>query len=189
LAVEFKDLLSRRKNSILSKWFDAVLEMYPSDTSHFLKSQKDRFMNPVGHTISQGLGDLLDELLEGAGSDKTSAFLDNIIKVKAIQEFSPSQAISFVFLLKRAIRNTLGKEVQDRSMCDELLTFESRIDSLALLAFDIYMQCREKIFEIRADEVRNRTFRLLEQAHLICGVQDDDTVPQDDNNGKEKRKR
>jgi RsbT co-antagonist protein rsbRD N-terminal domain len=185
LAIEFRDLLSRRKKSILSKWFDAVLDMYPADTSHFLKSQKDRFMNPVGHTISQGLGDLLNELLEDAGSEKTSAFLDNIIKVKAIQGFSPSQAISFVFLLKRAIRDTLGKEVQEKSMYDELLTLESRIDSLALLAFDIYVQCREKIFEIRADEVKNRTFRLLEQAQLICGVQDDDTVPRDDNNGKE----
>ena len=94
-----------------------------------------------------------------------------------------------MFVLKRAIRDTVGKEVQERSMYDELFTLESRIDSLALLAFDIYMQCRERIFEIRADEVRNRTFRLLEQAHLICGVQDDDTGPRDDNNGKEKRKR
>jgi RsbT co-antagonist protein rsbRD N-terminal domain len=169
------------KTSILDRWFDAALEMYPAGTSSYLKDQKDRFANPVGQTIAQGLGGLLDELLEMPGSERTSHFLENIMKVKAVQEFSPSQAISFIFLLKKVIRETIGKKVEDRPMFDEMLAFESRIDSLALLAFDIYMRCREKIFEIRANEVRNRTFRLLEQARLICGVEDDELGPVDKN--------
>jgi hypothetical protein len=187
-ALEFSDLMSQKKDSILGRWFDAVLDMYPASTSSYLKDQKDRFMNPIGQTIAHGLGGLLEELLEMAGSERTSSFLENIIKVKAVQEFSPSQAISFIFLLKKVIRETLGKELEDRPMFDELLAFESRIDSLALLSFDIYMRCREKIFEIRANEVRNRTFRLLEQARLICGVEEDEPDPMDKNmdnkNGK-----
>jgi hypothetical protein len=187
-ALEFRELVSQGKTSILDRWFDAALEMYPAGTSSYLKDQKDRFANPVGQTIAQGLGGLLDELLEMPGSERTSHFLENIMKVKAVQEFSPSQAISFIFLLKKVIRETIGKKVEDRPMFDEMLAFESRIDSLALLAFDIYMRCREKIFEIRANEVRNRTFRLLEQARLICGVEDDELGPvdknMDNNNGQ-----
>jgi hypothetical protein len=53
-----------------------------------------------------------------------------------------------------------------------LLLFESKIDDLALLSFDIYMKCREKIYELKSNEVRNMTFRLLQRANLICEIQD-----------------
>ncbi|MEE9557391.1 MAG: hypothetical protein V3V76_09030, partial [Candidatus Adiutricales bacterium] len=35
-----------------------------------------------------------------------------------------------------------------------LVEIESRIDSTALLAFDIYMSCREKIHQIKQNELR-----------------------------------
>ena len=49
---------------------------------------------------------------------------------------------------------------------------ESKIDTMALLAFDIYMKCREKIYEIKLDEVkgeRERLFRLLERIDPTSG--------------------
>jgi len=33
--------------------------------------------------------------------------------------------------------------------------------------FDIYMMCREKIYELKANEVRNRTYRAFKRANLI----------------------
>jgi hypothetical protein len=39
---------------------------------------------------------------------------------------------------------------------EELSALETRIDRLALLAFDCYMKCREKIYEIRLGELRRR---------------------------------
>jgi len=39
---------------------------------------------------------------------------------------------------------------------------------LGLLAFDIFMRCREKLYDIKANEMRHMTFRLLQQANLIC---------------------
>ena len=32
------------------------------------------------------------------------------------------------------------------------------------------MKCREKIYELRVNEVKNRVGRLLERANMICGV-------------------
>jgi len=53
----------------------------------------------------------------------------------------------------------------------ELKEIELRIDSLALLAFDLFMACREKIYELKANEARNMTYRLLQKAKLVCEVE------------------
>lgn len=149
------------------------METYPSDTSNFLKKQKNCFANPVGYNISQGINGIFDELLNGVdSSEKFFPFLNDIIRIKAVQDFSPSQAISFIFLLKKVIREKLGSEVQKNRISEELLTFESKIDDLALLSFDIYMKCRERIYEIKVDEVRRMTFGLLHRANPICEIQD-----------------
>jgi myo-inositol catabolism protein IolC len=63
----------------------------------------------------------------------------------------------------------LKKELRDNQIAAELLKLESKIDQLCLMAFDIYMQCREKIYQISANETRNRTFRAFERAGLISG--------------------
>jgi hypothetical protein len=149
-----------------------ILETYPSDTSNFLKKQKNCFANPVGYNISQGINGIFDELLNEADTDKVSPFLDNIIRIKAVQDFFPSQAMSFIFLLKKALRESLGNKIHETHISEELLLFESKIDNLALLSFDVYMKCREKIYELKSNEVRSMTFRLLQRANIVCEIQD-----------------
>jgi hypothetical protein len=92
-----------------------------------------------------------------------SSDLDRIIRIRAIEEFLPSQAIGFTLLLKKAVREMLFNESTDRADFKELSEFESRIDKLALLAFDIYIACREKIFNIRINELTAQR----ENAHRI----------------------
>lgn len=36
------------------------------------------------------------------------------------------------------------------------------------------MKCRERIYEIKADEVRRITFRLLQKAKLVCEIKEED---------------
>jgi len=172
--MKLKDLLSERKTAIVKKWFDLILQDYPADATHFFKEQKNRFANPVGHTISQGIGELFDELVHGPDFDKVYSSLDDIIKIKAVQDFSPSQALSFIFLLKKVIREEMKREIRENQFSDELTSLESGIDKMALLAFDIYMKCRERIYEIKADEVRRITFRLLQKAKLVCEIKEED---------------
>ena len=172
--MKLEDLLSQKKSSILKKWFHLVIETYPAETSRFLIKQTDQFANPVGHTISQGLEAFYEELLVRSAPDKISPFIDALIRVRAIQDFSPSQAIAFIFLLKKVLREELEKEIQERQNFEELLIIESRIDELALRSFELYMKCREKLYELRATEVKNRYFRLLERAQLICSIPEDE---------------
>ncbi|HEC96678.1 MAG TPA: hypothetical protein ENI58_00730 [Nitrospirae bacterium] len=173
--MELKGLLIEKKAAILSKWFDLILESYPSDTSTFLKKQKNQFANPVGHTISEGIEGLFDGLLKEVNSDSdgVSPFLDNIIRVRAIQDFTPSEAIGFIFLLKKVIRESLQREIREHQMYDELLRLESRIDDLVRSAFNVYMKCREQVYELKANEVKKMTFRLLQRANLVKEIQED----------------
>jgi len=166
--MDLKRLLQERKTAIVKRWFDAVTEAYPDDTSRFLKKKKDQFTNPVGYTISEGIEHLFDALLQGMLQDKVSAFLDSIIRIRAIQDFTPSEAVAFIFRLKKVIRQELGDDIlKQQGMLEALSTFDSAIDDLALYAFDIYMKCREKIYELKANEARNMTFRLLQKAQLL----------------------
>jgi hypothetical protein len=171
--MNLNDYLKEKKSAILKKWFDAVAETYPNETSTFLKKQKAQFTNPVGYTLSEGVEHLFDALLQGMMPDTVSRFLDSIIRIRAIQEFSPSEAVSFIFQLKKVVRQELGKEILgQQGIAEELAAFESAVDDLALFSFDLFMKCREKIYELKANEAKNMTFRLLQQARLIVDNQD-----------------
>jgi hypothetical protein len=171
--MNLKQHLIEKKPAILKKWFNAIADTYPSDTSSFLKKQKAQFTNPVGYSISEGTEGLFDALLQGLIPDTVSSFLDAIVRIRAIQDFAPSEALAFIFQLKKVIRQELGSEIlQQQGIAEELMAFDSAIDDLALFSFDIYMKCREKIYDIKANEARSMTFRLLQQAKLIVDNQD-----------------
>lgn len=170
-------LLEERKSSIIRRWVHAVFESYPADTSDFFQKQQDRFLNPIGHTISEGISSIFHHLLQDFEAEKFFPALDDIIKIRAVQDLTPSQALSFLFLLKKVIKEEAGDEIQKRRLAEELAAFEARIDQLILLSFDIYMKCRERIYEIKSEDVRRMTFRLLQKANLICGVSDEASSP------------
>ncbi|OIP89959.1 MAG: hypothetical protein AUK24_05425 [Syntrophaceae bacterium CG2_30_49_12] len=168
-----KNLLIQKKAAISKRWLDMILEAYPPEAAKFFKQEGNRFANPVGYTLLREIEPFYMELLEGLDAEKISPFLDRIIRIRAIQDFSPSQAVAFVYSLKKVIREELAMEIHERRLYEDLLKFDSRIDELALIAFDIYMQCREKIYEIRVDEVRNRVFSLLKRANLISDISEE----------------
>lgn len=165
--MRLKSLLARKKAVIIKKWFSQVIETYPADTTKFLKGQQDPFANPVGRTISRSLEALFDQFLEGMDHKALTACLDPIIRIRAVQNFSPSQAVGFIFFLKNVIRTNLQKELAQERIDDELVLLESQIDELGLLAFNLYMQCKEKIYELKANEMKNRTFKAFERAGLV----------------------
>ena len=167
-------LLRQKKSAIIKKWVHHVLETYPVDAKRFLIEQKDSFANPVGTTLSKEIASLYETFLEGMDADRLSPTLDRIIRIRAIQDFTPSQAVSFIFDLKRIIRSEIKGEARDLS--GELSALESDLDDLALLGFDIYMRCREKLYEINANEAKNRVSRLLRKAGLICEIQNEEPV-------------
>ncbi len=166
--MKIEELLTEKKRVILQRWFDLIVETYPEATRNFLKSRVEQFTNPVAETIQAALEGLFDEIVnKEADTGKTGAYLDNVIRVRAIQDFTPSQAVGFIFRLKDVIREELKKDIRNRGMYEELMGLESGIDRMANAAFDIYMQCREKIYDLRANEVRNWTYRILKRSNML----------------------
>ena len=164
------ELLGRKKSAILDRWFNLVVEAYPADTQRFLKKQKSRFGNPVAQEISQGIEGVFDQLVKGAEGEAISPFLDRIVRVRAVQELTPAQALEFIFGLKRVIREELAGSLAGGPFPAELVEVEARIDRLALLAFNLYTGCKEQIFQLRVDEVKNRVGALLRRAKLVCDL-------------------
>ena len=154
-------ILMQKKSSIVDKWVRRVLSYYPSESMRFLSSQEDRFANPVGYTISSSAGAIFDELVGDGDFLVTEVLLKDVVRIRAVQEFSPSQAIRFVFDLKEIMGSEIESEAGDKGWREEFSEVESRIDDLALVAFDSYMESREKLFKIRIDEVKARSFQTI----------------------------
>ena len=57
-----------------------------------------------------------------------------------------------------------------KGLANETGILDNRIDEIALLAFDVYSACRQKISDIRVNEVKNQVGKLLERANLISEI-------------------
>lgn len=145
------EALAAKRGAVLERWFQAVLATYPAETARFLAGGADPFANPVGHTVREGLGRLYDRFVADAPVTELSSAIDGIVRIRAVQEFTPSAAVGFVYTLRGILREELADSDIDPAGQAAL---ESGIDRLALVAFDVYMQCREKIFEIRVREIK-----------------------------------
>ena len=152
----FGELLLENKDAILARWLEDVLATYPAESSAAFRRQKDPFANPVGHGLRVGTRGIFEALADGMDHEKIRQHLLEIIKVRAVQQFSPSQAVSFVFQLKEAVRCELAKAAGDSRFASEFAELQERIDRIALVAFDVFVECRERVCELRVNEVKRR---------------------------------
>ncbi len=129
------------------RWFAQTLESYPHQATSFLASEKDPFRNPVGYALRNNMKIIVEQLLGSMHNEQLAPALDAIIRLRVVQDFTPSEAVGFVFLLRAIV---LGANPPRPAMV------EAHIDQLALMAFDHYMKCREQIAEVRANETRRR---------------------------------
>lgn len=169
--MSFQEVLTKHKSAILEDWLQAILETYPPETARFLRQTKDGFANPVGATIKAETEHIFDELLASSPQgQELNKFLDRIIRIRAVQDFTPDHALSFIFALKHAVRHRLGKEIEKQGLGDELLRYEDMVDRLMLLAFGIYMSCREQIYDLKAKEMRNLYAKVLERSGVFAVI-------------------
>ncbi len=155
------ELLSHKKTEILEHWRDMVFASYNPETVRFLQSQKDRFANPIAYQLTRGLTGILEVLLRNQETDQALEQLDEVLRLKALHDATPSQALAFLFVLKNIIRAEFAQELQDPTLAAEMTELESRLDGLALLGFDAYMQRREKLCDVKVSEVKRKVSTLL----------------------------
>jgi hypothetical protein len=158
--------LTQKKTAILGRWLAMIFESYPPETAIFLRKEKNHFDNPMGFRLSEGLAGLYEALVQEMDRERVLNFLDEIIRIRALQDFSPSQALAFIFLLKNVMRTELAEEIRRENLAEELSDLESRIDGLALLGFDVYTKRREKLLDLRINEMKRRVSGLMRRTGL-----------------------
>ena len=170
MTMETKKIFEKHKSEILSEWTEAVFSTYPFETTGFLRTQHDPFTNPVSAMTHEAAGILYDAL-SGDDTDVQTVkqAIERFVKLRAVQDFTPSQGLGVFFLMKPLLRKhilpEMAKGAGDVPAC--YLELESRVDSLTLLAFDIYTKARETLADIRITEIRNQYAQLKRWAQQL----------------------
>ncbi|MEW6428645.1 MAG: RsbRD N-terminal domain-containing protein [Thermodesulfobacteriota bacterium] len=161
--MDLLQFLDEKKTDILDAWVRQVLEGYSPDAARIFGREKDRFANPIGYNVRQGLTELYDALAADPDAPKAGRAVLDLLKVRAVQEFTPSQAVGFVYLLKGIVRRETGRnrELLDR---DALHRVDTGIDCLVLQIFDLYMQCREQLHKVRLQEIQQNRALITDMA-------------------------
>lgn len=167
-----ESFLVEQKGFILPQWRDSLFDVYPSESHGFLRNKKERFSNPVGYTLSTELERLFEEIAKEGLTGQLKLSLESILKIRAVQDLKASEAVGFILELKDIVRREVNKKGRGQVTVEELKGFEAKVDRICLEAFNIYSDCRQKIYELRVKEVRRQVSRLLERANLVCEIQD-----------------
>ncbi len=141
------------KDKIVVQWVDHTLSTYQS--SKFFRREGDKFANPVGGATKEALEALFLLLTKGADPKEFVPPIEKIMRIRAIQEFAPSVAVSPIHAVKHITRDLLAKDKERCHLVSELYDFEFAVDMAVLAAFDIYMECRERLYSVRLEEFRS----------------------------------
>ena len=98
-----RQLLERSQSRIVGRWFAEIVQSYPGEAARYFGDNKDRFRNPIGVNTRESMDIIYGELVNDGDSEDLVEALDRIIRIRSIQDFSPSQAVAFVYSLKGII--------------------------------------------------------------------------------------
>lgn len=153
--MNLSELLKEKKTAVGNRWLNAVYSMYSDEAAKFFSREKDPHANPVGHALRQGTAVILDEIAGGMDAVRICASLEEIMKIRAVQQFTAMQAVSFIFLLKQAAREEFGAHA------GAIAELDTRTDQVMLFAFDVYMRCREQVYQMRVDELKRSVAAIM----------------------------
>jgi len=151
--MNFQEALAEKKTHIVQQWIEAVMSTYSADGASFFLKQKDRFANPLGFAAKTGLTAVYEQLAGERPCHSIPPELRQFVKLRSVQNFSPSAALGFVYLLKAIVVENLGAK-NVAGMGGEWIAFEAKIDALALSLFDLYTEDRELLSRVKIDEYK-----------------------------------
>lgn len=182
--MRLSQLVLENKQAVVESWYGHVLAAYPPETVKLWKSQKDAFRNPVGSTFLVSLDKLVDAVVAWKDAADMAKPLEDMVKIRAVQDMAPGKALAFVFALKKVLRELFAKNIAEEGLGEEVAMYDARADNLALMAFDVYTKSREAMFEMRVCEFKNAYHMAFRKAGITCesprealGLEDDSQQP------------
>jgi hypothetical protein len=166
--MDLKQTLKKNQESFIKKWFRATIDTYPEQTARVLGKDSNRFDNPVGAITHETIEDVFHLILDDFNQESLEKALDPIIRIRTVQSFSASEAVSFVFALK-----DIGESILEENLIRE---FDKLVDKIALASFNRLSKCKEEIFLLKSTESKRRVHRAFERAGLVAELTEEDLL-------------
>lgn len=129
-------------DSIIEAWFLKAIEIYPQSVRDGMTRMTDRFRNPAAFGLRESLATLVKEMAGEMKIDAITAALDGIVRLRAVQEYTPESALAFAPRLGDVIREQHAEAL--------FPNVEQRICLLVDCALEQYAACRKEIAQVRS---------------------------------------
>jgi hypothetical protein len=162
--LELSGFIKENRDALAGRWLDAVIGSYSADTGGFIKGKDDRIANPLGHAIREMVDAVLRCLGEGCDEQALGSAMFPVIQMRAVQDFTPSEAVAFVGLF----RNSVVSLAMEKEAGPELIIeLDDVVLGLMSRAFDLYSDCREKLWEIKIEEIKRNLYMFLRKSDMV----------------------
>ncbi|WP_339136319.1 MAG: RsbRD N-terminal domain-containing protein [Candidatus Electrothrix sp. GW3-4] len=168
--MNISEAFKNKEKKIIDTWVERALDSYTS--ADFFKQSKDQFANPVGANIRVGLTKIFHLILAEADAQDFAEPLDQVVRIRAVQEFTPAQAVAPLLELKWVVKQVFSADEKCRSLLPELNPFDRDVDRIALMAFDMYMNCRDRLYQARIRELKSGSYILTDSSCASAAVQE-----------------
>ncbi|OGR01620.1 MAG: hypothetical protein A2284_04085 [Deltaproteobacteria bacterium RIFOXYA12_FULL_61_11] len=161
------EFLEQHRSTLLERWFEALLATYPAEAVAQFAKNREVFTNPVGSTARRCLEATVEEFLGEADGPRLEQALEELVRVRAVQEFKPSEALDFAFSLRKVIEDLVHRS--GGTLRANLSELEPKYERLLRAALDRYVASRDLLHDIRGRELRDRHFKMLERVEEAYG--------------------
>lgn len=153
----------QRWQAVAEAWLAKMLAALPESSRRFIATESDPFANPAGATLRRETRRICEGLARGDPPELSDGAMHEIIESRCLQGASAGETVSFVFLLKEILRTELRLPAATHEAWCEL---DRRVDALALAAFDAYANCRERLYNLRVNELKRSVYSLRRASQL-----------------------
>lgn len=145
---------------ILELWFEKLISVFPETSLKYIRKHNEQFTNPIGFNLFNNLQVLLDCFLKNDNkSDNFLTSLEEVIKLRLIQDISPFEKANIYKPLREIILNKFSPALNK----EELIEIYDYFQKFEETSFNKYLEIQELIFDIKKEEIRNRYGKILDR--------------------------
>lgn len=141
--------IDAQKSSLFKAWRACFNE--GSESAFSAKAGKaGRFSNPAAYLNDTCASETLTWLANAGDEISIPASLTDWCRLRAVEESDQARALQPLFDLKQVVRSVVGATASE----SDLALVDARIDLLGNYASRRYVESREKLNQIRSDEIQ-----------------------------------
>ena len=162
--MELSGFIEENLAVLSERWLEEITSTYHKDAVGFIKDKDDAIHNPLGHAIKEMVDTVLSCLIKGCDEQTLDSAMYRVIQMRAVQDFTPSDAVSFIVQLRTLIAG-LAREKQAGH--EVVLEMDEISFGLMSRAFNMYSKCRETIGDIKVEELKRNLYMMLRKSDMV----------------------